>query len=110
LPALLTQWKEELRALEAAADLDSLQRELARALAAYEAESKRVSTARRAGAPKLASAVTQAMQQLGMAGGRFEVALLKQEAPQSFGMESAEFLVAGHAGSAPRPLGKVASG
>jgi len=110
LPALLTQWKEELRALEAAADLDGLQRALARALAAYEAEAKCVSTARRAGAPKLASAVTQAMQQLGMAGGRFEVALLKQEAPQSFGMESAEFLVAGHAGSAPRPLGKVASG
>jgi DNA repair protein RecN (Recombination protein N) len=45
-----------------------------------------------------------------MAGGRFEVALLKQDAPQSFGLESAEFLVAGHAGSTPRPLGKVASG
>ncbi len=33
-----------------------------------------------------------------------------QEAPQSFGLESAEFLVAGHAGSTPRPLAKVASG
>ena len=50
------------------------------------------------------------MQQLGMAGGRFEVALLAQDAPQSFGLESAEFLVAGHAGSTPRPLAKVASG
>ncbi|MEP7101306.1 MAG: DNA repair protein RecN [Burkholderiales bacterium] len=110
LPTLLAQWKDELRALDAAADLEGLQRELARAFAAYEAEAKRVSTARRTGAPKLANAVTQAMQQLGMAGGRFEVALLKQEAPQSFGMESAEFLVAGHAGSTPRPLGKVASG
>ncbi len=110
LPALLAQWQDELRALEAAADLDGLQRELARALAAYEAEAERVSSARRAGAPKLASAVTQAMQQLGMAGGRFEVALLAQDAPQSFGMESAEFLVAGHAGSTPRALGKVASG
>jgi DNA repair protein RecN (Recombination protein N) len=47
---------------------------------------------------------------LGMAGGRFEVALTKQITPQSFGLESAEFLVAGHAGSTPRPLGKVASG
>ena len=110
LPALLAHWKDELRALDAAADLDALQRELARALAAFEAEAKRVSAARRAGAPKLASAVTQAMQQLGMAGGRFEVALPKQDAPQSFGMESAEFLVAGHAGSTPRPLAKVASG
>jgi DNA repair protein RecN (Recombination protein N) len=50
------------------------------------------------------------MQPLGMAGGRFDVALVAQEAPQSFGMESAELLVAGHAGSTPRPLAKVASG
>jgi DNA repair protein RecN (Recombination protein N) len=110
LPALLAQWQDELRALDAAADLDALQRDLSRALAAFEAEAKRVSAARRAGAPRLGSAVTQAMQQLGMAGGRFEVALTKQDAPQSFGMESAEFLVAGHAGSTPRPLAKVASG
>jgi DNA repair protein RecN (Recombination protein N) len=45
-----------------------------------------------------------------MAGGRFEVALIAQDSPQSFGLESAEFLVAGHAGSTPRPLAKVASG
>ena len=70
----------------------------------------RVSAARRSAVPKLAAAVTAALQQLGMAGGRFEVALLSQDAPQSFGAESAEFLVAGHAGSTPRPLGKVASG
>jgi DNA repair protein RecN (Recombination protein N) len=45
-----------------------------------------------------------------MAGGRFDVALLPQESPQSFGAETVEFLVAGHAGSTPRPLAKVASG
>jgi DNA repair protein RecN (Recombination protein N) len=50
------------------------------------------------------------MQQLGMAGGRFEVALLPQDEPQSFGLETVELLVAGHAGSTPRPLAKVASG
>ena len=110
LPALLVQWRDELSALDAAADLDGLQRERDRALAAFMAEAKRVSAARRVAAPKLATAVTAALQQLGMAGGRFEVALLAQDAPQSFGMESAEFLVAGHAGSTPRPLGKVASG
>jgi len=110
LPELLAQWKSELKALDAAADLEALQREVTRALAAFDAEAKRVSAVRRSSAPKLASVVTQAMQQLGMAGGRFEVALLKQDAPQSFGLESAEFLVAGHAGSTPRPLAKVASG
>ena len=61
-------------------------------------------------ADALARAVTQAMQGLGMAGGRFEVALLPQEQPQSFGLENVEFQVAGHAGATPRALAKVASG
>lgn len=110
LAALLAQWKTEQRALDAAADLDGLERSLAAAKAAFDAEAGRVSKARRSAAPKLAAAVTQAMQQLGMAGGRFEIALAAQEQPQSFGLEAAEFLVAGHAGSTPRPLVKVASG
>ncbi|MBX3622238.1 MAG: DNA repair protein RecN [Rhizobacter sp.] len=110
LPALLAQWKHELRALDAAADLDGLERALQDAQATYDSEARRVSSQRKAAAPKLAAAITQAMQQLGMAGGRFEVALNAQADRQSFGMESAEFLVAGHAGSTPRPLGKVASG
>jgi DNA repair protein RecN (Recombination protein N) len=45
-----------------------------------------------------------------MAGGRFEVALLPQAEPQAFGLESVELRVAGHAGSTPRALAKVASG
>ncbi len=110
LPALLAQWKDELRSLDAAADLAALEQQLQRARAGFERLAKEVSKARKAAAPRLAATVTQAMQQLGMAGGRFEVALLAQEAPQSFGLESAEFLVAGHAGSTPRPLAKVASG
>ncbi len=110
LPALLAQWKDELRALDAAADLDGLQHAQATALTAFNAEAARLSAQRRLGAPKLSRAITQAMQQLGMGGGRFEVALTGQDAPQSFGLESAEFLVAGHAGSTPRPLAKVASG
>lgn len=110
LPALLAQWRDELTALDAAADLEALQQRATDALVDFEAAAARVSAGRRVGAPKLAEAVTQSMQQLGMAGGRFDVALAAQDAPQSFGRESAEFLVAGHAGSTPRPLGKVASG
>ena len=45
-----------------------------------------------------------------MQGGRFEVALEKLEAPGAQGLEEVGFLVAGHAGSTPRPVGKVASG
>ena len=104
LPALLAQWQGELAALDAAADLDALERASDAARAAYDGEARRVSAARRAAAPKFAAAVTRAMQQLGMAGGRFDVALQATEAPQSFGLESAEFLVAGHAGTTPRPL------
>jgi DNA repair protein RecN (Recombination protein N) len=110
LPATLLQWKEELRTLDAATDLDGLQSAVNKAKAAYDAEAKRLSQQRRKAAPELAAAVTQGMQHLGMAGGRFEVELTAQAAPQSFGLESAEFLVAGHAGSTPRPLAKVASG
>ena len=110
LAALLAQWKEELRALDDAADLDAQRARLALARSAYEAEAARISAARRTAAPKLADHVTQAMQQLGMAGGCFEVSLVGQEAPQSFGMETAEFLVAGHSGATPKPLAKVASG
>jgi DNA repair protein RecN (Recombination protein N) len=110
LPELLGGWKTELAALEAASDLPQLQQAMETARARFQAEAKKVSARRRAEAPKLASAVTQAMQQLGMAGGKFDIALLAQDGPQSFGLESAEFLVAGHAGSTPRPLGKVASG
>ncbi len=110
LPALRAQWKSELRERDAAADLDALRRAGDAARAAYDAAAKQVSAARRAAAPKLAAAVTKSMQQLGMAGGRFEVALEASDAPQSFGLESAEFLVAGHAGTTARPLAKVASG
>lgn len=110
LATLLAQWKDELRSLDAASDLETQRARVATARSAYETAASVISAARRATAPRLADAVTQAMQQLGMVGGRFEVALTAQELPQSFGMESAEFLVTGHAGSTPRPLAKVASG
>ncbi len=110
LPALLAGWKEELRGLDAAADLDGLERAAAGAGSAWHAAAEEVSRARRRAAPALALAVTAAMQQLGMAGGRFEVALVPQAQPQSFGLEAVELLVAGHAGSTPRPLARVASG
>ena len=110
LPSQLAAWRAELASLDAAADLDTLERARADAERAWRAEAERVSQARRATAPRLADAVTQAMQALGMAGGSFEVALQGTDGPQSFGLETVELRVAGHAGSTPRPLAKVASG
>jgi DNA repair protein RecN (Recombination protein N) len=110
LPALLAQWKGELASLDAASDLQALEAALGQAERDYRLEADRIGRARRAAAPLLAGAVTEAMQQLGMGGGRFEVALQPVGEPQSFGLETVEFLVAGHAGNTPRPLAKVASG
>ena len=110
LPALLNSWREELQQLEASADLEALERQAAQAEQAWRTQAQQVSRSRRNAAPKLSSAVTQAMQQLGMEGGRFEVSLQPLEEPQAFGLEQVEFLVAGHAGAIPRALGKVASG
>ncbi|MBQ1765764.1 MAG: DNA repair protein RecN, partial [Aquincola sp.] len=110
LPTLLAQWRSELAALDAAADLEGLQKAHTDAQRRYQQEAAKVSKARAAAAGPLGDAVTRAMQQLGMGGGRFEVALLPQEAPQSYGLEAVEFRVAGHAGSTPRALAKVASG
>jgi len=110
LPALLNSWRDELQQLEASADLEALERQAAQAEQAWRTQAKQVSRSRRNAAPKLSSAVTQAMQQLGMEGGRFEVSLQPLEEPQAFGLEQVELLVAGHAGAIPRALGKVASG
>ena len=110
LAALLQSWRHELKRLELASDLAALEKTQLAAWQAYQTEARRVSQARGRGAPKLAKAITQAMQGLGMQGGRFEVGLNKLPQAQSSGLEEVAFLVAGHAGSTPRPVGKVASG
>ncbi|MEP6792529.1 MAG: DNA repair protein RecN, partial [Ramlibacter sp.] len=110
LPGLLAAWKEELARLDAAADLAALEAAEKREADLYLAEAKQLSKIRAKAAPRLGKAVTQAMQGLGMAGGRFEVTLEKYPQPTLAGLEEVAFLVAGHAGSTPRPVGKVASG
>jgi DNA repair protein RecN (Recombination protein N) len=110
LPELLQGWRQELAELDAATDLEGLERSASQAHQAWLKVAQTVSSQRARTAPTMAQAVTDAMQSLGMAGGRFEVALVPQSEPQAFGLENIEFLVAGHAGSTPRPLAKVASG
>ena len=110
LPALLAGWKDELARLDAAADLAGLQAAADQAHEGYMSQAKALSAARAKAAPQLAKAVTQAMQGLGMKGGRFEVKLEPLPEPSSSGLEQVNFLVAGHAGATPRPVGKVASG
>ncbi len=110
LPELWASWKTELTQLDAAADLDSLQAQEKKTQAAYLVEARLISKARAKAAPLLAKAITQAMQGLGMQGGQFQVALEPCAQPMQSGLEDIQFLAAGHAGSTPRPVGKVASG
>lgn len=110
LPALWQRWQTELRDLEHAQDIDGLAQEAQRLHLALSREAKAVSQQRQRAARALASAVTEAMQTLGMAGGTFEVALVPLDAIGAHGAEAVEFLVAGHPGATPKPVGKVASG
>lgn len=110
LPVLLFSWHLELKKLDEAADLVQLEQAEDTAKSDYLDEARRVSKSRAKAAPLLARSISQAMQGLGMQGGKFEVALSKLEQPAQYGLEQADFLVAGHSGSTPRPVGKVASG
>ena len=110
LPLSLQTWRQDMAQLDAAADLDSLQKAEQAAHKACLQAAKAVSLQRQKAAKPLAQAVSSAMQQLGMQGGRFEVQLQTLDAPAQHGLEEVSFLVAGHEGSTPRPVGKVASG
>ena len=110
LPLALQTWRQELAQLDAAADLDALQKAANAAQTACTQAAKAVSRQRQQAVKPLAQAVSSAMQQLGMQGGRFEVQLQTLDAPAQHGLEEVSFLVAGHEGSTPRPVGKVASG
>ncbi len=110
LSELLSTWRTELQKLDEAADLAQIEKLEKQAHAAYLDEAKVITKIRAKAAPALAKAITQAMQGLGMQGGKFDVALSPLEQPAQYGLEQAEFLVAGHIGTTPRPVGKVASG
>jgi len=110
LPLSVQAWRKELDQLDAAADLDALQKAEQAAHKACLQAAKAVSQQRQKAAKPLAQAVSSAMQQLGMQGGRFEVQLQTLDEPAQHGLEEVSFLVAGHEGSTPRPVGKVASG
>ncbi|MBR8331676.1 DNA repair protein RecN [Burkholderia ambifaria] len=102
--------RAQLAALDAAADLGALEAAQAKAWETYVADAKHLSKARTQAAKALGTAVTAGMQELSMAGGSFEVALVPLADGGPHGLEQVEFRVAGHAGVPLRPLAKVASG
>lgn len=109
LPEEHATLKAKLQQLADASDVDGLKRQEEKAKGIYMEAARKLSVTRAAMAQRLSAQVSEAMQELSMSGGRFEVALNACE-PASYGLEQVEFMVAGHAGVAARPLAKVASG
>ncbi|MDA8364699.1 MAG: DNA repair protein RecN [Gammaproteobacteria bacterium] len=113
LPNVLERLATELGDIENHdVNLETLDRDLASARAAYFEIARSVSASRQTAAKRLAGEVRKQMQGLGMPGGEFEIRLagLDDSQATATGLEQAEFLVSANAGQAPRPLSKVASG
>ena len=110
LPKLLQDTSERLEALTASQNIDALREKVKQEEVAYLKLAKQLSQKRGLAAADLGKLVTEAMQNLSMAGGRLEIALIPLDEGGSYGLEQVEFLVAGHTGSTPRSLAKVASG
>lgn len=110
LPEALVRTRARLVELEASGDAETLRAAEEEAQAAYMAEARTLSAARKKAARKLSQDVTEAMQALAMAGGSFAAALHALEVPASHGLEDVDFLVSPHKGVAPQPLARIASG
>ena len=110
LAKLLLETSERLEALTASQNIDALREKVKAEEAAYLKIAKQLSQKRSKAAAELGKLVTDAMQDLSMAGGQLVIALTPLNEGGSNGLEQLEFLVAGHAGSTPRSLAKVASG
>jgi DNA repair protein RecN (Recombination protein N) len=109
LPQELETLSAQLKQLADASDLDALRAQEEKLKTVYTSAAQKLTKARSKAAKALGDAVTAAMQDLSMTGGKFAIALQPCE-PASYGLEQIEFMVAGHAGTTPRPLAKVASG
>ncbi|QMT35005.1 DNA repair protein RecN [Neisseria wadsworthii] len=109
LPAKQAEIETALSALNAAADLENLEQNVAANQAAYMALAEKLSAARAEAAARLSNETTQHMQHLAMKGADFHIKLL-ENAPSAHGLEQVQYQVATNKGSPLRPLNKVASG
>lgn len=109
LPQHLEQLQQRQLQLQQSVDTTALLAIAKKAERRYQHVATQLSEARQRISTTLSAQVTAAMQLLSMQGGQF-VVQLKPTAPSSQGNEKVEFLVAGHSGSAPAALAKVASG
>jgi DNA repair protein RecN (Recombination protein N) len=106
----------ELEALRSAGERTQiLDTEIVAATKAWRKAADALGAARAKAAMDLSQATTALIAELGMGGGRFEIAMEPNDTrtesrPDPQGAERVEFMVAANAGQPPRPLRKVASG
>ncbi len=110
LPRRLAELESRLGELALFADPTALAEREAAAQRAFREAAGKLGKGRAKAAAALSRAVTEAMQQLAMAGGKFEVALEPLPEGAAYGLETVEFRVAANAGQPLRSLAKVASG
>ena len=113
LPAKLDELRAQLAALEKSElVLGGLEERIAGLRKRFGEAATELSAARRAAARRLGSAVTSLMRQLGMPGGKFEVAVETDTAadPRPAGADGVEFLVSANPGEPAKAVAKVASG
>lgn len=109
LDNLLKASQQRMTELESYADDGQLAKLATAAKSAYMESAQKLSAGRKIAAQDLGKKITAEMQHLALAGGIFAIELTAQT-PAASGLEQVDFMVAGHAGVAPRPLSKVASG
>jgi DNA repair protein RecN (Recombination protein N) len=112
LPAQLVSTEQELQTLEnAEVKLAELARRLALLESEFRAAARRLTEVRQRASAELSREITELMQTLGMAGGRFVVSVQPSETDVGpHGVDDIEFLVSANPGQPPKSLAKVASG
>jgi len=110
LPELLADAARRLEEIGAGASPEALAKREREAQARYRAVAGKLTAERTRTALELTRRVTEQMQGLAMAGGRFEAGLKALAEGSAHGMDQIEFLVAANPGATARPLAKVASG
>lgn len=110
LPDVWLDIKEKVNAIKDSQDLAALEKNLLATQTEYNKAAKTLSQNRNKAAKILEKLVTEAMQDLSMAGGQFAIGMEPLPEGNAYGLENIEFLVAGHPGVSPKPLSKVASG
>lgn len=113
LHALQAQLQTELESLDADdASVEHLRQAATLLVTEYTQKAQILSKLRHKAGKKLAAAVMQQLQMLGMPDGQFSIMLqpLELSSPSAHGLETIEFLVSANPGQPLRALAKVASG